>query len=434
MKRVLFTLAIAAAALCACNKAEQTTPTGPKPVVFTYANLGTYMFKSPTLAIGEDGCGKVGIYAADLGANNVTATVGAGTLTPDATIYWGIGQADDEATTFVARYPHANDGTIDGEYAIPDNQSSEDTFSYQENLMSAVKSATPEPGTVAFNFTHPFAKVVVNVTNNLGADAVSSVVLEKVIQKATKLDMTKEPAAVTLSEEAEDVKNVTAYKSGDAEYSMIIMPQPAVAGMNIVVTTTLGSVYQFKITNQDYVFHAGKKATANVILDPIEGSNLVRTSVGAMTFATVDWTDDVATTIDAAADPTLGSGYFQIGGTIFTDDDKDNGGDPTVEAWGKWYNMTLTAENTWQAVVNYKEAMANKDENKGFLIKIGETYYKMWDGSDNIGDEQADNENGYGLSVADGTHNKNVRLGTATGKFVITFNSSTKKVSYVTAQ
>ena len=424
MKKLVFALAVVAAALCACTKAENPAGEGRKAVKFTVENLGTVTLKSPTLGIGEAGCSNVGIYAATLGANNVQATVSGSALTPSSTIYWGVGQTTP--TQFVARYPYHDAATIDGAYSIPADQSSADDFSYHANFMTAVQSASPDPGTVAFNFTHPFAKVVVNVTNNLSADAVASVVLESVKYNATTLDLTTAPATPTL---ADATQNVTACNTAANEYSMIIMPQAATASMHIVVTTTLGSVYTFAITNASYNFQAGKVATAAVTLDPIGGGANNRVQVGAMTFTTTDWTNGDATTIGTVGDPTLGA-YMQIGGTLFIDEDEAAVDGGTLNAWGKWYNMTYSAADTWTITVNYRESMAGDEGGKGFLIRTSDetAYYKMYDGSENIGNDP------YVLYTEDGDHHKNVRLASATGKFVITFNSSTHEVSVAAAQ
>ena len=423
MKKLVLALAVAAAALCACNKAEGPLGNeGRKAVKFTVENLGSVTLRSATLAIGEDGCSKVGIYAADLGADNVQATVSGSTLTPDNTIYWKVGQT--ESTQFVARYPHANDGTINGAYTVSADQSAEDNYTYHANVLSAVQTASPDPGTVAFTFTHPFAKVVVNVTNNLNADAVASVVLQNAKQTASSLDMRTSPATTTLDNEVAPV-NVTAYRVTATQFAMIILPQALTASMNIVVTTTLGSVYTFHITNADYVFHAGNVATANVTIDPIGGSNFNRTAVGAMSFTTTPWGDEAATTIETVGDPSLGA-YFQIGGTVYIDDDAAAVAAHTLNAWEKWYNMVYTAENTWEAVVNYDEAMAALDSDKGFLIRTAANepvYYKMYNGSENIGTEP------YQLYVADGDHTKNIRLTATSGKYTVTFNSSTRNIS-----
>lgn len=426
MKKLVLALAVAAAVLCACTKAENPTGEGRKAVKFTVENLGTFTLRSATLGIGEAGCSNVGIYAATLGANNVQATVSGSTLTPATPIYWGVGQTT--ATQFVARYPHANDGTINGTYTISADQSAADDFTYHANLMSAVQSATPDPGTVAFNFTHPFAKVVVNVTNNLGADAVASVVLQNIRQTASSLDMTTAPATTTINNEVAAV-NVTAYSVSATQFAMIVLPQAVNENMNIVVTTTLGSVYTFRITNAEYNFLAGKISTAAVTLNPIGGGANNRVQVGAMTFTTTDWTDGAATTIGTVGDPSLGA-YMQIGGTLFTDDDADAVEAGTLNAWGKWYNMTYSAANTWTITVNYRESMADDEGGKGFLIRTSDEaeYYKMYDGSENIGNDP------YVLYTENADHHKNVRLVSATGKYTITYNSSTHAVSVAAAE
>ena len=424
MKKYLFALAVVAAALCACNKPEDAEEgMGRKAVKFTVENLGTFTLKSATLGIGEDGCSNVGIYAADLGANNVQATVSGSSLTPATTIYWKVGQT--ESTQFVARYPHANDAGINDAYTIPDDQRAIDDFSYHANVMTAVQTASPDPGTVAFNFTHPFAKVVVNVTNNLEADAVATVELQNVKQTATSVNMATAPATTTLNNEVAAV-TVKAYGVTATQYAMIVLPQAVTNTMNIVVTTTLGSVYTFRITNADYEFLAGKVATAAVTLNPIGGANFARTAVGAMTFTTTDWADGVATTIDVVGDPTLGD-YLQIGGTIYTDDDAAAVAGGTLHAWEKWYNMTYSAENTWTAIINYDESMEANETSKGFLIRKSDesVYYKMWDGSENIG------LGPYGLEPADGSHSKNIRISATSGKYLVTYNSSTKNITLV---
>ena len=401
MKRFLFFAAFATAALVSCNKAEVETyvPDTNRAVKFTVENISSYVFKSPTLGLGADGCSTVGIYAADLGANNVEATVSGTSLTPASTIYWGVGQTTP--TTFVARYPYYVDATINDAYAIPADQSSEDTFTYQANFMSAVQSASPDPGTVTFDFKHPFAKIVVNITNNLGADAVQSVVMKQLKMSASTLDLTTAPATPTLEETKTDV---TACLTGENEYSMIVMPQAATNEMDIVVTTTLGSVYTFRITG-DYTFQAGKVATANLTLNPAEGQGGSRTPVGALTFGTPDWSSGSAATVDAVDTPVVGN-YFQIGGCVYS---AENKGD---DAWAKYYNMLCTAENVWTVTINYDEAMTDDESGKGFIVRRGEAYYGMWTGSENV---TAD----YNLDPTDETH-KNVKLASA-GNYTLVF-------------
>ena len=146
-----------------------------------------------------------------------------------------------------------------------------------------------------------------------------------------------------------------------------------------------------------------------------------------MSFTTTDWVANAATTIGVVGDPVLGN-YYQIGGTIYTDADAAAVAGGTLNAWEKWYNMTLTAANTWTAVVNYSEAMADDESSKGLLIRLGSTYYKMYNGSENVG------AGPYELYPEDEDHQKNVRLASASGKFTITFNSSTNSISVAAAE
>ena len=92
--------------------------------------------------------------------------------------------------------------------------------------------------------------------------------------------------------------------------------------------------------------------------------------------------------------------------------------------------MTYSAADTWTITVNYRESMAGDEGGKGFLIRTSDetAYYKMYDGSENIGNDP------YVLYTEDGNHHKNVRLASATGKYTITFNSSTHEVSVAAAQ
>ena len=407
MKRILFTLAIASAALCACNKAESPmVPDTSNPVRFTVANLGSYAFKSPTVAIGEEGCGTVGIYAVDLGVTEpVQATVSGTALNPATTIYWGVGQT--EASTFVARYPYAA-AALSGSYDIPADQSNVDTYSYHSNLMTAVTSATPDPGTVAFDFCHPFAKIVVNVTNNLGADEVASVVMKKMKLNATTFNIATMPVTITA---AEDLFDVTAYKAADNKYEMVVLPQAATEDMDIVVATAKGSVYTFRITNASYNFLAGKTATADVTLNPVDGSGGARAAVGAISFETSNWTDGDATTIGTVS--TVVNNYWTISGTVYSTADKDD----KPDAWGKKYNMVYTAENTWSLALNYDDSMAGDESGKGFKFILGDTYYGA----------ATEETPETGATLA--SPGNNIKLASA-GKYTITFNESTHVITY----
>lgn len=413
MKKAILTLFALAACLVACNKAETVNQDAHRAVRFSVTNLGTYQFKSPTVALGETGNANVGIYAATLGADNIQATVAGSALTPATPIYWAVGQADDAETQFVARYPYAAGAGINDAYEIPADQTSEDTYSYQANFMSAVATSTPATNAVEFAFKHPFAKVQVNITNNLGADAAATVVMKQVKMNATALDLTAAPATPTL---ADTKVNVTAYKVSDTQFELVIMPQAATAEMDIVVTTTLGSIYTFRISG-DYTFVAGKVAVAAITLDPVGGTDGNRQAVGALSFsAPEEWTDGSATTVNESADPVAGN-YIQIGGCVYITADKGD------DAWAHYYNMQYTAENTWTITLNYDESMTDDETGKGFIVRRGSDYWGMWTGSESINDT-------YVLEPTDDTH-KNIKLAAA-GNYTLVYNSSTRIFTTIT--
>ena len=402
-----------AATLVACQKNDVKVDGSREAVRFTVTNLGTYQFKSPTVALGETGNSNVGIYAAALDADNVQATVAGSALTPATPIYWAVGQADDAETQFIARYPYAAGAGINDAYEIPADQSSEDTYSYQANFMSAVATSTPATNAVAFAFKHPFAKVQVNIDNNLGADAAASVVMKQVKMNATALNLATAPATPTL---ADTKVNVTAYKVSATRFELVLMPQAATSEMDIVVTTTLGSVYTFRITGE-YTFAAGKVAVAAVTLNPVDGIDGSREAVGALTFSDPEeWTNGAATTVGGVGDPVVGN-YYQIGGCVYSTDDKG------ADAWDKYYNMQYTAENTWTITLNYDESMTDDLTGKGFIIRKGTDYWGMWTGSEYINNE-------YVLEPTDETH-KNIKLASA-GNYTLVYNSSSRIFTTIT--
>ena len=359
MKRYLFLAALAAAAFVSCNKAEESiNVTEQQDVRFSVANLGTYEFKSPTVAIGETGTATVGIYAADLGANHVEADVDGTSLVPKTAIKWGVGQTS--STSFAARYPYAN-ANASGEYVMDNNQSG-DAFTYQANLMTAVIVASPSTvGGVVFDFKHPFSQVVINVTNNLGGDAVESVQLTGMKCKATTFDVSTMPVSITLSEAVADTKDMTAYRAGESVYKLIVFPQSA--RPNIVVTTDQGSVYTFQLA-ATYSFEAGKTATTSVTLNPVGGSTGagVQQSV-SFGFTTVNWADAASNPTNSETSKTLGN-YWHVIGCVYDDAHKNI---TTTPAWNFDYPMALGSDGKWSVTINYDEAMSNNG--KGLKLR-----------------------------------------------------------------
>lgn len=417
MKKLVVLAAVAAAALVSCTKAETPVAnTEPQEVHFSVANLGTYEFKSPTLALGADGCGNVGIYAADLGANHVAATVSGSTLTPVTAIKWGVGQTS--STTFAARYPHA-DANVSGEYTIPADQSAEDAFTYQANLMTAVTVASPSTeGGVVFNFKHPFAKVVINVTNNLGGDGIASVKLTSMKNVASTFNVGTMPVGITLTDATNDM---IAYKVSDGVYNLIVMPQSAQP--NIVVTTEQGSVYTFQL-GSSYAFAAGKIATTSVTLNSVGGSTGagVQQSV-SFGFETTDWAAADSNPTNTETSKTLGN-YWHVIGCVYDDAHKNITATP---AWNFDYPMALGNDGKWSITINYDEAMS--DTGKGLKLRRftnGTEGDARWTTQFGFQTGTADDwkleSGGEYLNLSGGGDSKNIRLA-STGQWTIVLDN-----------
>ena len=362
MKRYLFLAALAAAAFVSCNKAEVETyvPDTAKAVKFTVENLGTYSFNTKAVAIGEEGTSTVGIFATDLNATNVEATVAGTALTPASPIYWGVGQTS--ASTFCAIYPYAAGRTATTfDYVIPADQSAADTFTYQDNVITAVTSAKPSDAAVAFAFKHPFAKMVININNkNAGGDVVASVVV-KGLKSSTQIDLTAAPATVALATEASDVTPyaVSTATQATLQYALILAPQEATP--EIVVTTELGSVYRFNLSAA-YTFEAGKVAATSLTLEPVSGggSGITQTAVENISFTADAW--GAETNANSTSGETTYGDYWYAIGTIY-------GTDNTVEAWSTDFPMTYNANGTWAITINYDESIAGPTQGLGLKFR-----------------------------------------------------------------
>lgn len=363
MKKILILAAAAAMTFAACEKAQNPVNEGAREVRFTVANIGTYVMKAETVGIDETGAGKVGIYAPGLNTGFAEATVSGSALTlPDASkIYWGVGQTS--ASTFYAIYPYASGNSTTKTYEIPVDQSSIDTYSYQNNVVTAVKSATPADAAVALNFTHPFAKMVIGINNkNAGGDIVTSVVV-KGLKTSAALDLTAEPAGVTLAAAAD----MTAYglstaSQGALQYALIVAPQADVTPQ-IVVTTALGSVYTFDIETA-YSFVAGKIATTSVELAAVSGgsSGAQQAPVSAYSFTTTAWDDAAVQPVNPTAGTPTYAEYWNVIGTVY-------GADNTVSAWAVDFPMTCGTDGKWSITINYDESKAGEGQGVGFKLR-----------------------------------------------------------------
>lgn len=278
MKRVLIAAAASLLALAACNREPVVPDAGSLDVRFTSNIENTFVVKGlDPLAEGKT----VRILAgAPISANTDAEVVSGGKLTPATTLRWKENQT--EKTTFVGLYPSngETEPTITN-YNLVGEAESQD-FDYHNNFLVALAKDITPGETVNLEFKHPFAKMVMNIDNQLsGTPEVSGVTVSEVVLAANLiLDAgTIVPAAGKGSVKA--TKNATSGK-----FEVIIMPQD---GAKPVLAVAVGTeVYTFRI-NTATSFVAGKTYTANLTLKdntPADGDPV---SFG---FTVTDWEEE----------------------------------------------------------------------------------------------------------------------------------------------
>ena len=233
--------------------------------------------------------------------------------------------------------------------------------------MSAVATVAPE-NTVDLNFEHIFSKVVINITNNLEADAVSTVEFKKVAASAKVNFETR--AIENLGEQTATLP--ANENTAGSQYAVVIIPQTA--RPEIVVTTQKGAVYTFAV-NADFTFQRAKTASVSLTLNPSTSVGTL-SLVGNMTFTVTDWVAD-NTTMTGEGTMNLDQ-YWHIFGKVYSEADKTSKPGP----WEKRYPLAFNSDGKWEITINYDPTMTPGDE--GFLFGKGETYLGMWTGSDNI--------------------------------------------------
>lgn len=333
MKRSLFFAAFAAAALVSCNKAEVETSylPGDKAVQFR-TNLNYYTVKA---AIEENVLSDVKVIAGAPINQTVTGTPGAGTMTVSPTLYWGAGQT--APTKFIAITGGIATPVVEGYNVLEYGYN----YEYCAKLMSAAATVEPEE-TVALNFQHIFSKLIINITNNLGADVVSTVNVGNI---ASVGDVNFETRAVTIT--GPYTTSCNAYAETDnSKYVVAILPQTAAP--TITVTTSLGATYTFVMDPEDpFTFQGGKVATVDLTISAGSSAGSGVASVGAMEIDVTNWAAD-ATEVEGEGSTNLSDNYWYIEGTI----------NSTV--WGTAFPMQLTATNVWEADFTYQTGAANE--------------------------------------------------------------------------
>lgn len=347
MKKI-FALALGVAALAACNKntVEPVTPGAP----IRFAVSGDYTFTKATEAALEDN-DEIQIIAGAPVSAATKATVSGANLTLTTQLYWAPGQT--AATDFVAIYPYSNTTATTLNYDLSNGD-----FAYHKMYMTAHVSSAPTDQSIVLPFKHPFSKVLVNIDNQLGSDAV-----ETVLVKGVKMAGTLDLVAETIDLGSSAAVDVAATKITDDSYGIIVMPQSAQPA--IEVTTHLGSVYTFALPAA-FNFEAGKVATATLKLEGQGGSGQTQGDAINFGFSVTDWAA-------VAAEPDFGQpnvamgAYWYVTGCVYTDDN-------TVAPWSQDFPMTYKGQSgtddVWEITINYDEAMAGDVEvNKGFKLR-----------------------------------------------------------------
>ena len=413
MKKI-FAFALGLVAIAACEKqADMTIPEGT-PIRFS-VNRNTFTFTKATEAALED-ADQIQIIAGTPISSASKATVAGTDLTLSPAMYWAKGQS--EAATFVAIYPYTAETVTSFNYDL--NFGGNHDFEYHKKYLVAKASSAPTEEKVALAFRHPFSKVLVNVDNQLGADAVASVVL-KTIKMAGTLDLVAESVDVAASENTD----VTAVKLSETQWGAIVMPQSARPTLEI--TTTLGSVYTFTLPAA-FNFEAGKVATASVVLKGQGGSGDDHGTPISFSFTVTDWAAAAENPGFAEGAVAMGA-YWYVLGCVYQEDN-------SVAAWAKDFPMTYGGKNgegkdIWTITVNYDETMVENPVDVGFKFR---KYASATPEDEKWGTQlgmYADDVNAY-MNIEypynlNGSTNKNIRFETA-GNYTLTLTGETLSV------
>jgi hypothetical protein len=413
MRKTLFIVLAAAATLVACQKQASVVSVPDGPIRFSVDN--TFSFTKATESAFED-ADEIQIIAGSPISSASKGTVSGSNLTLTPAMYWAKGQS--EAATFVAIYPYTSVTNTSFEYDL--NYGGNHDFAYHKNYLVAKASSAPTEDKVALAFRHPFSKVLINVDNQLGSDEVASVVL-KTIKMAGTLDLVAE--TVDVSEV--DATDVTAAKLSDTQWGVIVMPQSA--RPTLEVTTTLGSKYTFTLP-ANFTFEAGKVTSTSVVLQGQGGSGDSHGAPAAFSFSVTNWTNGAQNPGFESGAVAMGS-YWYVLGCVYQADN-------TVAAWGKDFPMVYGGKNAqdkeiWTITVNYDEAKATKDVDRGFKLRRYDSdtaEADMW--STQLGMYAEDSNEYMNIDYTYDLHstsNKNIRFEEA-GNYTLTLTGNTLSV------
>ena len=283
-------------------------------------NIQTYTVKATDTAF-ENG-DKVGIFAgAPISKSNVQATVSGSSLIPATAIKWKEG--DNGVVDFFAYYPYAENVSQSYNFAVQADQA---TGYAKSDLMLAAKSSAPTENAIELPFSHALSKVVFKITNTVDATTVNSVAFEGVALGAT-VDL----KTAAISNLDENKGNIKAAKDGN-DYKLILIPQTA--SPKVRVSLSNGKDYVFSLA-QAFEFKAGKKATANLTVNPEAEAGQVEFS-----FSVSDWAVDEDPLV--FGDPEIEEGAPQHTWSV-------------IGSWDGWAaDIPMTQnEGVWTATIDY---------------------------------------------------------------------------------
>lgn len=328
MKKVLV-FALSALALLSCNR--EVAPVQPESTgseVRFKANIpNTFEFKSTALE------GKQVRIVAGAPINATTVATAEGeVLTPVDVIRWNLNQTDK--TTFAAIYGGESVPAAPENMEIPYsvvNDGNHDVAYHSAYLLAVAKDVEPN-SEVELNFSHPFSKVCVAVTNEIEGFTVKSVIIRNAVTNGV-FDLAD--GSVELGNEKADIYTSLV----EDKYTAVIFPQE----VKLAIYITLGKegeedqVFAFAL-KEAKEFVANKAYNAAITLTPATPSVGDPVSFG---FEVADWAagDNLETEgIEIPAEPEDVWTVIGLGGDWDTD-----------------VAMTKNTNGEWEADITYAE-------------------------------------------------------------------------------
>ena len=262
MKRYIqfLTLVLAAAAISACAVKENATEDVVGKEIKFQAGIGSFQVKASDTAF-EKG-DEIGLFAEEpVSATNVRLTSDGESLTPETTLYWGLGQDVNQPVAFYAYYPYAAGTAAQFTFAVAADQSSAAAYAAAD-LMLASTAAAPADASVRLNFGHRMSRAIIQVKNNLNNAAVTAVSVSGVLLEAD-VDITV--PSVTAKGQTATVKAASVTGADGTMAWAVILPPQTPRGLSINITLSDGNTYDIPAT--DAVLEEGYSYNVSAYLD-----------------------------------------------------------------------------------------------------------------------------------------------------------------------